>query len=136
MLKRFVTQIVSLVMVVFLIIAVGSQPASAVTLTGDYVEDGNAVVEVLRQYIDPQVDYSDEELEEIATEVQDTIESFYSRYRGRYSKTRSFTTFQTIFNTLASNYRGRTQPRKLKSDQQDRVLSQLEQAEVALRRGL
>lgn len=136
MLKRFITGIVSLALLVCWVSLGTLQPARALDLTGNYVNDGNAVIEVLRAYVDPETDLEPSVLDQRIAESQEAIESFYSRYRGRYAKTRSFTTFQTIFNTLASNYRGRTQPRALKPDQKTRVLTQLDQAKVALSRGL
>ncbi len=134
MLKGFIKRVMSWILLTCLVVMGAMMPAQALQLTGSYQEDGQAVVKVIRTYLEPKDDKTQEAIAAQTEEAEAAIEAFYSRYRGRYGSTQSFTTLQTVFNTLASNYRARSQPRALKPAQKDRVLTQLDRAEVALKR--
>lgn len=128
MLKGLVTRVLTILTVAILVVAQWMSPAQAVQLTGNYTEDGQAVVAVLRASLQEFDDQ--EEAAAARIEAQEAIKGFTGRYHAdRYKKMVSFTTMRTVFNTLASNYRS---PRPLKADRQARVLDQLDQAERAL----
>ncbi len=128
MLKGLMKRVLTIVAVVILAMVQGIGPAQAVQLTGDYTQDGQAVVSVLRTSLQ---DFEDEAAAEAAREeAEQAIKDFTGRYHAdKYKKMISFTTLRTVFNTLASNYRT---SRPLKESRQERVLDQLDQAERAL----
>ncbi len=131
MIQSFFTHIVTTLLLVVLILVGSIQSSPAITFTGDYQTDGQAVITSLRESLD-QFETEEEGAAALA-DAKEAIEGFYARYHGpRYTKMQSFTTLRTIFNTLASNYRTE---RPLRDNQSDRVLEQLSQAEVALQRG-
>lgn len=128
MLKGLMTRVFTILTIVIMAVAQLASPAQAVQLTGNYAEDGQAVVTVLRASLQ---DFEDPEAAQVAqTEAKQAIEDFTGRYHAdRYKKMVSFTTLRTVFNTLASNYRS---TRPLKESRQERVLAQLDQVERAL----
>jgi photosystem II Psb27 protein len=131
MIQSFLTRIVTTLLLVVLILVGSIQSSPAVTFTGDYQTDGQAVIASLRESLGE----FETEAEGVAAleDAKEAIEGFYARYHGpRYTKMQSFTTLRTVFNTLASNYRTE---RPLRDSQSDRVLQQLSQAEAALQRG-
>ncbi|NJK62277.1 MAG: photosystem II protein Psb27 [Synechococcaceae cyanobacterium SM2_3_1] len=131
MIQSFFTRIVSTLLLVVLILVGSIQSSPAITFTGDYLSDGQAVIASLRESLG---EFETEEAGVAAHEdAKVAIEGFYARYHGpRYTKLQSFTTLRTVFNTLASNYRTE---RPLRDSQSNRVLQQLSQAEAALQRG-
>lgn len=132
MLKTFLLRLVSLLLSVTLLVGLVSPGAQAARLTGKYYEDSMTIIQTLRTVLsegDPAMNP-----EEARAEAMQAIQEFAGRYHGqRYDKLQSFTTLRTVFNTLASQYR--TSNRPLQPEKVERVLMQLDQAEMALRRG-
>lgn len=131
MLKGLITRVLTLWVVGIIALTALISPVQAVQLTGNYTEDGKAVVSVLRTALQ---DFEDEAAQAAAeTEARAAITDFSGRYHAdRYKKMISFTTLRTVFNTMASNYRT---GRPLKESRQERALEQLEKAERALELG-
>jgi photosystem II Psb27 protein len=103
---------------------------AASQLTGNYLADGQALIASIRTAVSGQAESQDE----AESAALDLIDAFSSRYHGdRFTKLQSYTTLRTIFNTVASSYRG-SMKRPLKPTQVERVLSQLDKAEEALNR--
>ncbi|MEN9223872.1 MAG: photosystem II protein Psb27 [Thermostichus sp. HHBFW_bins_43] len=131
MLKSLFLRLVGLLLSVTLFLGWVSPEAQAARLTGKYYEDGMTMIQTLRTVLsegDPLMNP-----EEARAEAMEAIQEFSGRYHGqRYDKLQSFTTLRTVFNTLASQYRMSNRP--LKPEQVERVLMQLDRAEVALRR--
>lgn len=131
MLKGFIKRTITVLIAVILGMMASIGPVQAVELTGNYTEDGKAVVSVLRSALQ---EFEDEAArEEAEAEAKQAITDFAGRYHeDRYKKMISFTTIRTVFNTMASNYRT---GRPLKENRQERVLSQLDQVDRALELG-
>ena len=131
MLKTFFLRLVSLLLSVALLLGSASSVAQAARLTGKYYEDSMTLIQTLRTILsegDPLMNP-----EEARAEAMQAIQEFSGRYHGhRYDKLQSFTTLRTVFNTLASQYR--TSSRPLNPEKVERVLMQLDRAELALRR--
>lgn len=105
----------------------------AAPLTGDYVEDGLHVIQTLRTAIIETDSAAAKEQSE--DEASAAIRAFSSRYHGaKYTKRLSFTTLRTVFNTMASKYQSSFK-RPFKPDQMERLQSQLNLAEAALKQG-
>jgi photosystem II Psb27 protein len=131
--RAFFSQMLACVVSVLLIVVGILLPAQAMQMTGQYSEDGIQVITVLRSALSP---LETPEASELAkTEADAAMQAFSARYHGpRFDKKLSYTTLRTIFNTVASNYRSKVQ-RPLKEEKVQRILDQLKQAEVALKRG-
>ncbi|APB34294.1 photosystem II protein Psb27 [Gloeomargarita lithophora Alchichica-D10] len=104
------------------------------SLSGNYTQDTLTLVQTLRQAVAlPEDDPSKSEFQ---TTARQQINDFAARYRrdGGISGLLSFTTMRTALNALAghySSYPGRPLPEKLKN----RLTEQLDQVELALKRG-
>lgn len=104
------------------------------TLSGNYTQDTLTLVQTLRQAVAlPEDDPSKAAFQ---TTARQQINDFASRYRRDegISGLLSFTTMRTALNALAghySSYPGRPLPEKLKN----RLTEQLDQVELALKRG-
>ncbi len=131
MLKTFFRRLVGLLLSVTLALSWATSSAQAARLTGKYYEDSMTLIQTLRTVLsegDPVMNP-----EEARVEVMEAIQEFAGRYHGhRYDKLQSFTTLRTVFNTVASHYR--TSKRPLDPEKVERVLMQLDRAELALRR--
>jgi photosystem II Psb27 protein len=104
------------------------------TLSGNYTQDTLNLVQTLRQAVALPED--DPHKAEFQTAAREQINDFAARYRrdGGISGLLSFTTMRTALNALAghySSYPGRPIPEKLKN----RITEQLDQVELALKRG-
>lgn len=131
--RTFFSQMLIFVVALILVVAGILLPAQAIQITGQYSEDGIQVITVLRSALSPLE--TPEESDLAKTEADAAMQAFSARYHGpRFDKKLSYTTLRTIFNTVASNYRSKAQ-RPLKEDKVQRILDQLQQAEVALKRG-
>lgn len=132
--KRYLSRLLALVLVV--VMGVISLPgvAAADSLTGNYPEDTLKVIEVLTQAIDATPDNPDRA--QLQADAKQKINDFASRYRRRGSvmKLSSFTTMRTALNSLAghySSYPNRPVPEKLKK----RLKDEFQQVKIALNRG-
>lgn len=104
------------------------------TLSGNYTQDTLALVQTLRQAVNLSED--DPNKAAIQTAARRQINDFAAHYRrdDDISRLLSFTTMRTVLNALAghySSYPGRPLPEKLKH----RITEQLDQVELALKRG-
>lgn len=104
------------------------------SLSGDYTQDTLQLVQTLRQAVSLPDDDPNKAAIQNATRQQ--INDFAAHYRrdSQVSGLLSFTTMRTVLNSLAghySSYPGRPLPEKLKN----RINEQLDQVELALRRG-
>ncbi|MFS8854415.1 photosystem II protein Psb27 [Synechococcus sp. H55.7] len=131
MLKTFFLRLVGLLLSVILVLGWTTASAQAARLTGKYYEDSMTLIQTLRTVLseaDPVMNPA-----EARAEAMEAMQEFAGRYHGqRYDKLQSFTTLRTVFNTLASQYR--TSNRPLNPEKVERVLMQLDRAELALRR--
>ncbi|MCS6782170.1 MAG: photosystem II protein Psb27 [Gloeomargarita sp. SKYBB_i_bin120] len=130
--KRLGAIVVGLVLVVSLLLT-GCSGAMG-TLSGDYVQDTLQLVQTLRRAVALSED--DPNKAAIQSETRQRINDFAAHYRrdSRVSSLLSFTTLRTVLNSLAghySSYPGRPLPEKLKN----RINEQLDQVELALKRG-
>ncbi|BAZ42045.1 photosystem II 11 kD protein PsbZ [Calothrix sp. NIES-4101] len=132
--KRYLSRLLSLVLVV--VIGLMSFPsfANADTLTGNYSQDTLTVVNILKNILELPNDAPDRG--EVQTEARQKINEFAARYQRNSSvaSLSSFTTMRTALNSLAghySSYPNRPVPQKLK----DRLQEEFVQVESALRRG-
>lgn len=104
------------------------------TLSGNYTQDTLALVQTLRQAVNLSED--DPNKAAIQKAARRQINDFAARYRrdDGIAGLLSFTTMRTALNSLAghySSYPGRPLPEKLKH----RITEQLDQVELALKRG-
>ncbi|MGY3169810.1 photosystem II Psb27 protein [Thermostichus sp. MS-CIW-19] len=131
MLKPFFLRFLGLLLSVTLMLGWATASAQAARLTGKYYEDSMTLIQTLRTVLseaDPVMNP-----EEAQVQAMEAIQEFAGRYHGhRYDKLQSFTTLRTVFNTVASHYR--TSKRPLDPEKVERVLMQLDRAELALRR--
>ncbi|MFS8860377.1 photosystem II protein Psb27 [Synechococcus sp. H60.3] len=131
MLKTFFLRLLGLLLSVILVLGWTTASAQAARLTGKYYEDSMTLIQTLRTVLseaDPVMNPA-----EARAEVMEAMQEFAGRYHGhRYDKLQSFTTLRTVFNTVASHYR--TSNRPLDPEKVERVLMQLDRAELALRR--
>ena len=129
--KTLFLRLVGLLLAIALILGWAIPGAQAARLTGKYYEDSLTIIQTLRTALlegDPVL-----KPEEARAEVMEAMQEFVGRYHGpRYNKLPSFTTLRTVFNTVASHYR--TSDRPLEPEKLERVLMQLDRAEMALRR--
>ncbi len=130
--KRYLSGLLALVLVA--ILGLTSCAASSSGLTGNYRDDTLAVVSTMRAAIDLTADSSDRV--SIQQQVRQQMNDYASRYRRSDSvlKLQSYTTMRTALNGLAghySSYPNRPIPKKLK----DRLTQELNQIELALKRG-
>ncbi|MEN9202276.1 MAG: photosystem II protein Psb27 [Thermostichus sp. DG_1_6_bins_120] len=131
MFKTLFLRFLGLLLSITLLLGLMIPEVQAARLTGKYYEDSMTMIQTLRTVLsegDPAMNP-----EEARAEAMEAIQEFAGRYHGQhYDKLQSFTTLRTVFNTLASQYRMSNRP--LKPEQMERVLMQLDRAEVALRR--
>lgn len=132
MLKRLGAVLLGVVLVVSLLLTGCSGRMG--TLSGDYTQDTLQLVQTLRRAVALPED--DPNKAAIQSETRQQINDFAARYRrdSHVSGLLSFTTLRTALNSLAghySSYPGRPLPEKLKN----RINEQLDQVELALKRG-
>jgi photosystem II Psb27 protein len=103
-------------------------------MTGNYVEDTQAVVNSLRFAVG--LDPKDPKKIEAQTDARFKINSYASRYRRDSEKLglTSFTTLRTALNALASYYNGTTK-RSVPPKIRDRVILELDRVDQALAQG-
>jgi photosystem II Psb27 protein len=130
--KRFLSRLLALVMVVSIAL-VGCSPAGG-ALTGSYRDDTLTVINTLKTAMTMPTDAPDR----IAAqgEARKLINDFASRYRRDTALTKlsSFTTMRTALNSLAghySSYPNRPIPKKMV----DRLNTEFTQVESFLKRG-
>ncbi len=124
--------VVGLVLAVVLLVS-GCNGAMG-TLSGDYTQDTLALVKTLRQAVNLAED--DPNKAALQSSARQQMNDFAARYRrdDGISGLLSYTTLRTALNSLAghySSYPGRPLPEKLKR----RITEQLDQVEMALKRG-
>ena len=131
--KTVLSKVAALLLVAVLFISGCASTPGTERLTGNYSDDAQIVVQVLRDAI--AVPYDAENQAEVRAEAISVMEAFGSRYsRNKYRGYRSYTTLRTVFNTLGSDYR-RERIRPIRQDKLDRITSELRQAELAAQRG-
>ncbi|NUN64054.1 photosystem II protein Psb27 [Pseudanabaena biceps] len=103
-------------------------------LTGNYVDDTNDTIKLLRDAIALPEDA--ENRAEVKTSARYKINAYISRYRADRDKSGlySYTTMSTALNTLAGYYNGSTK-RAVPAKTRDRLLQEFERAELALAQG-
>jgi len=103
-------------------------------MTGNYVEDTQAVVNSLRFAVG--LDPKDPKKTEAQADARFKINSYASRYRRDSEKLglTSFTTLRTALNALASYYNGTTK-RSVPPKIRDRVILELDRVDQALAQG-
>lgn len=103
-------------------------------LTGNYVEDTQAVVNSMRYAVNLPPNAADKKVAQADTRYK--ITAYASRYRRDSEKLGliSFTTLRTALNALASYYNGTTK-RSVPEKVRDRVLVELDRVESALAQG-
>ena len=132
--KRYLSRLLALVLVVFIGLTGCSANDTPGALTGDYRQDTLAIVNTLRDAIDVPNDAPNKS--EIQAEARKKINDFAARYQrdNSVSSLSSFTTMRTALNSLAghySSYPNRPVPEKLKS----RLEEEFKRVEAALKRG-
>ncbi len=131
--KRILSRLMAIVLVILIGVTGASSAAIADSLSGDYPVDALALVELLRQTIDVAPDATDRIA--LQNESKKKINEFASRYRrGSVMKLNSYTTMRTAINSLAghyTNYPNRPVPEKMKK----RLMAEFRQVETALKRG-
>ncbi|MEA5573264.1 photosystem II protein Psb27 [Calothrix sp. UHCC 0171] len=132
--KRYLSRLLSLVLVVVIGLMSFPSSANADTLTGNYSQDTLTVVNILKNILELPNDAPDRGV--VQTEARQKINEFAARYQRNSSvaSLSSFTTMRTALNSLAghySSYPNRPVPQKLK----DRLQEEFVQVESALRRG-
>jgi len=103
-------------------------------LTGNYVEDTNAVIKSLRYAVNLPADAPDRASAE--SDAHYKINAYAARYRINSDKSSlySYTTMRTVLNTLAGYYNGNSR-KSVPPKTKERVLLELERAENALNQG-
>ncbi len=103
-------------------------------LTGNYVEDTNAVIKSLRYAVNLPADAPDRASAE--SDAHYKINAYAARYRINSDKSSlySYTTMRTVLNTLAGYFNG-TSRKSIPEKTKERVLLELERAENALNEG-
>ncbi|MBD2039137.1 photosystem II protein Psb27 [Microcoleus sp. FACHB-672] len=130
--KHYLSRLLALVLAVTIGL-MGCSGGDVSGFTGDYSQDTLALVNSLKSAIE----LPDDAPEKAAAQAQarQQINDFAARYRrDQYTKLASFTTMRTALNSLAGHYNSypnRPLPEKLK----ERVKQELNQVEVALKRG-
>ena len=131
--KRILSRLMAIVLVILIGVTGASSAAMADSLSGDYAVDALALVELLRQTVDVAPEATDRIA--LQNESKKKINEFASRYRrGSVMKLSSYTTMRTAINSLAghyTNYPNRPVPEKMKK----RLMVEFRQVETALKRG-
>jgi photosystem II Psb27 protein len=132
--KRFLSRLLAVVLVVLIGLSAVPAVAQADSLTGRYPEDVQLVIDSLKVAIDVTAETPDRAA--INAEARRKINDFSARYRrnGSVSRLSSFTTMRTALNSLAahySSYPNRLIPEKMKV----RLLDEFKRAQIALNRG-
>jgi photosystem II Psb27 protein len=132
--KRILSRLLAMVLVVAMGIGLVSCAASPSGLTGNYREDTLTLINTLRTAIELPEDSAEKGAAQ--AEARQMINDFSSRYRreGSYTKLSSYTTIRTALNSLAghySSYPNRPVPEKLKN----RLEVEFKRVESALKRG-
>ncbi len=132
--KRYLSRLLALVLVVCIGLTGCSANDTPGALTGDYRQDTLAIVNTLRDAINVPNDA--ENKSEIQAEARKKINDFAARYQrdNSVSSLSSFTTMRTALNSLAghySSYPNRPIPEKLKT----RLEQEFKRVESALKRG-
>jgi len=132
---RHLSRLLALVLAIWIGLS-GSLPAfaDAITLSGNYTKDTQAVIGSLRETL--QIPEDSPERIPAQLQAKKLISDFASRYRRdpALTKLSSFTTMRTALNSLAGHYTSypnRPVPQKMK----DRLEQEFKQAEVSLQRG-
>ncbi len=132
--KRILSRLMAIILVILIGLTGASSAAMADSLSGDYPVDTLALVELLRQTVDVAPDATDRIA--LQDESKKKINEFASRYRrGSVMKLNSYTTMRTAINSLAghyTNYPNRPVPEKMKK----RLMVEFRQVETALKRGM
>jgi photosystem II Psb27 protein len=133
--KRYLSRLLSLVLILCLGLMGCSSANSSLGLTGDYRQDTLAVVSSLRSAI--QLPEESPEKRSTQAQARQLINEFASRYRrdSSVAKLPSYTTIRTALNSLAghySSYPNRPVPQKMK----DRLEQEFKQIELAVSRGV
>ncbi|MGI0492359.1 photosystem II protein Psb27 [Alkalinema pantanalense CENA528] len=131
--KRYLSRLLALVLVVVMGLMGLPGVAVADTLTGNYKEDTLGVIEVLVEAIDVTADNPDRK--QLVEDAKQKINDFAARYRrnGSVVKLSSFTTMRTALNSLAGHYTSypnRPIPEKMKN----RLKDEFRQVKIALNR--
>jgi photosystem II Psb27 protein len=131
--KRILSRLMAIVLVVVIGVFSVSSAAWADSLTGNYQEDTLAMVELLRTAIDLAPDAPDRSA--IQNEAKVKINEFASRYRrGSFLKLNSYTTMRTAINSLAGHYTSYPN-RPISEKMKKRLVNEFRQVEVSLSRG-
>jgi photosystem II Psb27 protein len=103
-------------------------------LTGNYVDDTNAVINSLRYAVNLDKTASDRAKAEADAHYK--INAYAARYRINSDKGNlySYTTMRTVLNTLAAYYNGSTR-KTVPAKTKERVLLELDRVESALAQG-
>jgi photosystem II Psb27 protein len=103
-------------------------------LTGNYLEDTNAVIKSLRYAVTLPADAPDRAAAE--SDAHYKINAYAARYRINSDKSSlySYTTMRTVLNTLAGYYNG-TSRKSIPAKTKERVLMELDRVESALNQG-
>ncbi len=111
----------------------GSVTKTPSILTGDYAKDTIAISIRLKETI--AMEQGTSGTEESGKEAIALIEDYMSIYRNRQkvNKLNSFTTMQTVLNSLAGHYRNFSN-RPLPEELKERVNNELTKAEISLER--
>ncbi len=126
--KTWVTGL--LLVVVVLSTSCSSTPGTNL-LTGNYRNDVETVVSVVRQAIATPTDAP--EAAAVREEVLSVMDAFTSRYSiNKFANRVSYTTLRSVMNTVASNYR-KSRIRPISQAKIDRVLAELDRAEQAVK---
>lgn len=133
LMKRYLSPLLALVLVVVVSLMGCSSSSSVTGLTGNYREDTAALLQSMRAAIELPQDAPEKTA--VQEEARQKINDFASRYRRDSSvmTLSSFTTMRTALNSLAghySSYPNRPLPQKLKT----RLEQEFRQVEGALNR--
>ena len=132
--KRFLTRLLAVVLVVLIGVSAVPAVAQADSLTGRYPEDVQLVIETLTTAIEVTADNPDRAAINAAARLK--INDFSARYRrnDKVSRLTSFTTMRTALNSLAAHYSAypnRLVPDKMKA----RILDEFKRSQIAVGRG-
>ena len=132
--KRYLSRLLALVLVVVIGLMGCSSSSATGSLSGDYRQDTLSVINTLRLAIDLPEDSPNKT--EAQAEARQKINEFAAQYRRNSSASdlNSFTVMRTALNSLAghySSYPNRPLPQKLKQ----RLEQEFKQVEMALKRG-
>jgi photosystem II Psb27 protein len=132
--KRLLSRLLAVVLVVLIGVSAVPAMAQADSLTGRYAEDVQLVIDTLMTAIDVTADNPDRAQINAAARLK--INDFSARYRRneKVSRLSSFTTMRTALNSLAAHYSAypnRLVPDKMKA----RLLDEFKRSKIALSRG-